>query len=281
MSSDISKMFQEVALLSEDHDVHRFHYRDDPGDIVDCRMKRLTFGITASLYLASQVLRQLALDHREDFPRTANLIYKAFYMDDCLTGANSVQEACSLCQELNQLLDKAQMTLRKLRTNSSELLATIPEELRETSNLDIALSPTEHGKALGLRWDTSSNVLYVCTFEFSSDLLATTRSVSSIIAKTFDLMGWYALAVLPPILILQELWTLHLSWDKTLPETLQQHWKWWLSELPPINRHPVSRHIGKSLRQVLHQSIHGFCDASSKAYGGVMYLRTVFEDTTV
>ena len=148
-------------MLSEDHDLHRFLYRDDPGDIVDCRMKRLTFGITASPYLASQVLRQLALDHREDFPRAANLIYKAFYVDDYFTGANSVQEACSLRQELNQLLDKAQMMLRKWRTNSSELLATIPEELRETSNLDITLSPTEHGKALGLRWDTSLDVLYV------------------------------------------------------------------------------------------------------------------------
>ena len=202
-------------------------------------------------------------------------------MDDCLTGANSVQEACSLRQELNQLLNKAHMTLRKWRTNSSELLATIPEELRETSNLDISLSPTEHGKALGLRWDTSSDVLYVCTSEFSSDLLATKCSVSSIIAKTFDLMGWYAPAVLPAKLILQELWTLRLGWDEPLPETLQQQWKWWLSELPLINRHPVSRYIGKSLSQVLHWSIHGFCDASSKAYGGVIYLHTVFEDTTV
>ena len=57
MSSDMSKMFREVALLSEDHDLHHFLYRDDPGDIVDCRMKRLTFGITASPYLASQVFR--------------------------------------------------------------------------------------------------------------------------------------------------------------------------------------------------------------------------------
>ena len=48
MSSDISKMFREVALLPEEHDWHRFLYREDSGKITDCRMTRLTLGISSS-----------------------------------------------------------------------------------------------------------------------------------------------------------------------------------------------------------------------------------------
>ena len=114
-------------------------------------MTRLTSGISSSPYLASQVLRQLASDYEESYPRAAEVVRSAFYVDDCLTGAETVEEAVELRQELNQLLSKACMTLRKWRSNSSAMLDTIPSSLRETSSLSIALTPTQCGKALGLR----------------------------------------------------------------------------------------------------------------------------------
>ena len=104
MSGDISKMFREVCLHPEDFDLHQFLHREDSGEIIDCRMKRLTF---ASAYLASQVLRQLVSDYSDEFPTAAALIEQAFYIDDCLTGADTLQEACHIREELNQLLDKA------------------------------------------------------------------------------------------------------------------------------------------------------------------------------
>ena len=58
MSGDISKMFREVGLHQGDRDLHWISHRHSAGNIVDCRMKHLTFGITTSPYLASQVLRQ-------------------------------------------------------------------------------------------------------------------------------------------------------------------------------------------------------------------------------
>ena len=68
MSGDISKMFREISLLEEDRDLHRFLHKDKSGTIQDCRMKRVTFGVTSSPYLASQVLHQLATDHETDYP---------------------------------------------------------------------------------------------------------------------------------------------------------------------------------------------------------------------
>ena len=136
-----------------------------------------------------------------------------------------------------------------------QFLTTVPEKLRETSNLNIALSPMEHGKAVGSGWSTSSDILYVCTSEFSSDLLATKHSLA-IIAKKFDLMGWY------------------ICTSSALCEGDTSGMKrGWMSKFPLISHHPVSRHIKKSLGQVLHQSIHGFCDASSKAYAYTHFLK--------
>ncbi len=56
IAADISKMFREVLLHPDDRDLHRFLFRDEHGNIQDCRMKRVTFGVTSSPFLASQVI---------------------------------------------------------------------------------------------------------------------------------------------------------------------------------------------------------------------------------
>ena len=78
MSGDISKMFREVGLHHDDFDLHRFLHMEASGKIVDCRMKRLTFGVTTSPFLLTQVLRQLALDYATDYPIASALIQQAY-----------------------------------------------------------------------------------------------------------------------------------------------------------------------------------------------------------
>ena len=242
ISGDISKMFREVGLLQQEKDLHRFLHREvDSGNIVDYRMTRLTFGVKSSPYLATQVLRQLADDHRQEFPRAAKLVSTDFYVDDCLTGADSVSKAISVREKLNFLLGNARMTLRKWRSNSSELLATVPEELREKTDLNINFSPAEHGKALGLWWNTLKDKLSVSVPPLQPPSLATERAVCSAIAKTFDVMGWYAPAMLPAKLLLQDLWRLELSWDQELPDYLQLRWRKWAEDLHLISDHTLPR----------------------------------------
>ena len=282
ISGDISKMFREVGLLQQEKDLHRFLHREvDSGNIADYHMTRLTFGVKSSPYLATQVLRQLADDHRQEFPRAAKLVSTDFYVDDCLTGADSVSEAISVSEELNSLLGNARMTLRKWRSNSSELLATVPEELREKTDLNINFSPAEHGKALGLRWNTLKDTLSVSVPPLQPPSLATKRTVCSAIAKTFDVMGWYAPAVLLAKLLLQDLWRLELSWDQELPGYLQLRWRKWAEDLHLISDHTLPRYMGSLNLKARDCTLHGFADASSKAYGGVVYLRTVYHDCSI
>ena len=73
-SADISKMFREVALQPQDRELHRFLLRDDQGQIRDYRMKRLTFGVKSSPFLATKVLRHLAESHKDSHPLASRSI---------------------------------------------------------------------------------------------------------------------------------------------------------------------------------------------------------------
>jgi len=60
--------------------------------------------VVCTLLLATQVLRQVAKDHQSEFPKAASIINSTLYVDDCLTGAQTVEEATSIREELNVLL---------------------------------------------------------------------------------------------------------------------------------------------------------------------------------
>ena len=109
-------MFREVGLHPEERDLHRYLVKGDHQTFQEYRMTRLTFGVTCSPFLATQVLQQVTADRAEEYPTAAAIIGSCFYVDDVLTGADSVEEASHIREELNQLFLRACMTLRKWRT---------------------------------------------------------------------------------------------------------------------------------------------------------------------
>ena len=101
LNADISKMYREVKLAAEDKDLHRFLRRESPQEPVrDYRMTRVTFGVSASPYLAVRTLQQTAADHGEEHPRATQQILENFYVDDYLGGAETPQEAVNLYKEI-------------------------------------------------------------------------------------------------------------------------------------------------------------------------------------
>ena len=126
-------------------------------------MTHRTFGVTSSPFLATQVLHQVATDHHDEFPRAADIITSRFYVDDMLTGSDTLEDATNIRTELNNLIQKAGMALRKWRSNSGDLLNTIPEELREKETVHLISAPGQCQKALGVHWDTEQDTLHVAT----------------------------------------------------------------------------------------------------------------------
>ena len=76
-------------------------------------MKRLTFGIASSPFLATRVLHQMADDYQDKYPEAATMVKKSFYVDNCFTGANTTEEALQKLQDLCSLMAEGQMVLRK------------------------------------------------------------------------------------------------------------------------------------------------------------------------
>ncbi|XP_057329854.1 uncharacterized protein LOC130670463 [Microplitis mediator] len=64
-----------------------------------------------------------------------------------------------------------------------------------------------------------------------------------------------------------------LDWNESLPLDLHTEWRQFQTQLQELNHYTFPRHAPISGTQVTE--IHGFCDASEKAYGACLYLRTI------
>ncbi|XP_041452005.1 uncharacterized protein LOC121405395 [Drosophila obscura] len=80
------------------------------------------------------------------------------------------------------------------------------------------------------------------------------------IAKLFDPAGWLAPFVIQAKMFMQEVWLRELGWDEDLP-----------GDLPAIQQIHIPRWI--HVCPTAKVQIHGFCDASQRAYGAAIYVR--------
>lgn len=195
-----------------------------------------------------------------------------FYVDDFVAGTNKLEEAVHLRQQLCDLLQKAQMTLRKWRSSSTEFRKAIPEELVEVQYLQLA-SQQESLKALGVHWNVQQDNLYVAVPNVPTEQIVTKRNISSVIGKVFDIMGFFAPVTITAKLLLRKLWQLGISWDTSAPSSISDAWTEWTSQLGSIGAHSVPRKYNLQL--------HGFSDTSNQAYGAVIYIRQVFVDDSI
>ena len=280
VTADISKMYREVSLSTPDKDLHRFLWRPTPQDsIQDYRMTRVTFGVSASPYLAVRTLQQAATDHGDGRPGASKHILESFYVDDLLAGADTAEEAITLYQDLRAILEKAGFNLCKWRSSSNHVLTSIPLDLQETlpvKEMTESHSPS-HPKALGLEWDSRLDLM-APAIQPSAHYKTTKRGVVSDVSKTFDILGWISPAVLMMKLLYQQLWQLKTGWDEQIPPDLIEQHSLWRQQLPVLSSKQLPRCYFRTDSTPLTKQLHGFADASLKAYGAVLYVRSTYKD---
>lgn len=101
----------------------------------------------------------------------------------------------------------------------------------------------------------------------------TKRSLDSDVAKTFDVLGWYSPTIVKAKILLQILWLEKIGWDDPVPSAVLQEWSKWRTELPMLSEHHIPRCYYPREATITSTQLHGFSDASEKAYSGVIYLR--------
>lgn len=71
---------------------------------------------------------------------------------------------------------------------------------------------------------------------------------------------------------MQKLWLAGINWDQTLPHELLVEWQIFRNKLSQLASFKVPRWLGMAKAKTI--SLHGYCDASSKAYAAVIYVRS-------
>ena len=278
LTADVSKMYREVELHPTDRDLHRFVWRPTPQeDLQDFRMTRVTFGVSASPYLAIKTLQQTAKDHGADYPTASNHIVSSFYVDDLLAGAQNQEEAKELFTQLRSILQKGGFNLCKWRSSDSTVLKSIPIDLQEKLLTKDATTSqaSAQPKALGLQWDSKEDVMSP-SIHIPSSYSQTKRGIISDVSKTFDVLGWIAPAVVPMKILYQTLWEKGQEWDGLAPPHVIEEHRKWRQQLPCLSTKKLQR-CYTSHPQPVRQELHGFSDASKKASGAVVYLRTTYK----
>ena len=279
LTGDIQKMYRESLLAQPDQQYHRFLWRaqvDQP--IREYVMNRVAFGVASSPYLAVQTLQQTAADFGQGCPGSEHHIHNSFYVDDLLGGADSAVEAVALQKEITSVLTKGGFSLRKFRSNSPTVLASIPPDLIEPMpNKDlIDCHSGAYPKALGVRWNSEKDTMSVDVCSQAKYAL-TKRGNLSDISKVFDVLGWITPVILPMKLLMQELWEPEIKWDDHLDEELKSCHRKWREELPLLSDLELSRCYFLPEPSVDIQ-LHGFSDASERAFAAVVYLRATYQN---
>ena len=177
-------------------------------------MTRVTFGVSSSAFIANMSVKQNATDFAHKYPLAARVVEESFYVDDCLTGANSVEEGIQLQDELQNLYSEADFLLRKWNSSNPTYFEPISPELCDAQTaLTISDSDEVYTKTLGIAWHSVLDHfrLSVTDQPFPKDL--TKRSLVSNIAKTYDVLGWFAPSIIKVKILFQRVWESKVDWD--------------------------------------------------------------------
>ena len=279
LTADVSKMYRAVELTRSDRDLHRFVWRSDPNaPLTDYCMTRVTFGVSASSFAANMAVKQNAIDYAQEFPLAAEIAKKCFYVDDCLTGADELKSALTLQQQLTSLFARGGFLLRKWNSSNPSMLEEIPEELRDSRDVQTISEINEYTKTLGIEWNISTDEFRLTIAESSPNTTVTKKVIVSDVAKVFDVLGWFSPVIVKMKILLQRLSEIKLDWDDPIPDDIRQVWSQWRNELPLLTTMHVPRCYFSFKDATVSTQLHGFSDASEDAYGGVVFLRT--EDST-
>ena len=275
ISADAEKMFRQILVHPADADLQRILWRNDPNKPVETfRLLTVSYGTSASTFLSTRVMKQLAIDEKEDFPLASEVCLRDFYVDDLLSGASTEEEARVLTSQLNQMMEKGGFKLRKWTSNVPSVLHCIPIESQATNHV-LSLNSDKSIKVLGIMWDPSTDMFNFSIMPHKHSVI-TKRSILSEIASVFDPLGWLAPTVIYAKVFLQELWSHKLDWDDPVPETILSKWTHFHVQLPLLKKLTIPRFVLSN--QPSDIQLHAFCDASEKAYCAVIYMRTVSDN---
>lgn len=275
MTADIQKMYRQINVQSSDTHLQRIFWRQNRNEeLKTYKLTTVTYGTASAPYLAIKCLAQLAKEEVAKYPEASRVVLSEMYVDDVMTGANSLEEAKEIQQQLISLLRSGGFELHKWCSNHSDLLQDIPIERREMKNI-LEFSSDDTIKTLGLLFQPESDCfMFKIELEEGSRMVSK-RTILSDIARIFDPLGLLGPIITTAKVIMQQLWELKIGWDETIPVSSYTQWMQYREQLQHLNNVKIKRWILPLKYQRIE--LHCFADASELAFGASIYVRIIDE----
>jgi hypothetical protein len=216
-------------------------------------------------------VREHADKNKVTFPTAAPLIDGNMFMDDFAAGAENDDNVITIYYELTALMKLISFPLAKWASNSDQLKAIWKAEGQDTE---------VRTQVLGVNWNTETDC-----FLFDPEVISkklpegpiTKRRLLQITARFYDPLRLYSPVSVVGKLLFQDTWCRGIDWNE-LPPDLWARWRAWVSTLSSLSRVYVPRWLATSRG---NYQVHVFCDASERAYGEALYIRSIREHKTL
>ncbi|XP_075170111.1 uncharacterized protein LOC142242417 [Haematobia irritans] len=277
ITADVCKMYRQMWVTDEDSNYQAVLWQPLEGETIRVyRLKTITYGTTSAPYLATRCLNMLGETCRAEFPLAARAILSDFYMDDLISGSDDESEIFEIYKQLKLAMDSAKLSLKKWYSNSKKFLESLPMSEREKT---LRFNESEIIKTLGIIWAPAEDTFRYVWPVFDSKRAVTKRIVLSELAKLFDPLGIINPVIVKGKIFMQDMWILKLNWDESLPINMYNKWIEYREKWKDVEAIAVPRFVLAA--KFCRIGMHGFADASKRAYGCCMYIRTVSEDGTI
>ncbi|KAL0883539.1 hypothetical protein ABMA27_015693 [Loxostege sticticalis] len=268
--ADAEKMYRQILVCEEDQKYQKIIWRDSPNKpLREYQLTTVTYGTKAAPFLALMTMKQLAKDEAHRYPEAAKALENNLYMDDLLHGQHNIEDAKKLKDQLIELFKAGGFNLRKWKSNEPKLIENHSID-KENS---FEFKQQESTKTLGLKWvPLNDQFSFDIKILPSPNLQLTKRELLSEISKVFDPLGWLSPVTIKLKLLFQSIWQLDLKWDDILPENITNEWNQSKIDLQLIKNTQIPRWLKCNEKDTIE--LHGFCDASTKAYACVIFCKT-------
>lgn len=266
--ADIEKMYRQIWIHPDDRRFQRILWRVD-NKIQTFELNTVTFGVSSAPFLAIRTLQKLADDEGADYPIAKKVLKRDVYVDDLITGADTLEEIIEIRDESIDLLKRGGFNIRQWASNHEDALDRLTNE---SMNLDFRRDRDTVLKTLGVSWNAKTDKLLYKSRVPETASPNTKRNVLSAIAKIFDPLGLLGPVILYAKTIMQKTWKSKIGWDDLLPAELNVDWCAFTNQLPLLDTLSIDRRV--LIDDFTDVQFHGFCDASKLGYGACLYVRS-------
>lgn len=274
--ADIKKMYNQVQLARNQWNLQRIFWREDENSpLREYWMTVVTFGLSASPFMAVRSVMQCAKEAKSKFPVAAKAIEEDFYMDDAVTGADTENNAIKLADQMYAILESAGFELCQWKSNSEALVKHMNSEMESTT----MLSEVEGTTVLGLKWLIDSDKFTFVVKSPKLDQKITKRKIASAVAQIYDPNGYVSPVTIVGKLLVQDLWRIKTDWDEKVPIELERKFRELWDGIKYLEKFTIDRWINTGTGAAIQ--IHGFSDSSELALGAAIFVRAAYPNGLV